>query len=1043
MKRNCILFYLIGLLALAGCQQEEFDTQDSDFKKVREGDKVELGFSLVTSEFNEVTTRMSIEAENNWDVVWVAQFKPDGVMAGSPKKYTNLDENITVEAVSGENTFYFVTNVDTNPFVKAQDVPITNISELSDCIFSIDDLGYFDTASKLAMVGMWKGPLVEEVLAPGDNTKLVLKKIVVFAKRLTSKINIIVDAELVNESFLNKTISIEKLQLCAAPLQASYAEGSKASSSDLVRDFEEETFTSQGPKGTYVSKTYYILENMHGDVSNSDGPKQKGSYAPKVAGKDLATHVKIRAFIDDGTNTGNVDYRVYLGKDDNKNFDIERNYHYTITIRIYGRGDITTDVRVESIDELYELQYRRPNNAPATTRGSETRQITAEDQYWGWTTAASSSSNSQDHLTVHTNGVPWTLASMTYVTAPAISGYVWSDLAMEYCAPSSVDWLTVVAGEPIPADSKIRIKTGLNLTASDRTVTFAVKLHGVDNSITREWRVQQRKSDSQFNMPSYSLFPAAAGVYSMAVRAAGPTMWRFSSKTSNLITFVGTTGNNGFKTDATEWQQGHGAILFSVTDRGNLTNNFATRDLGEIHVEYKGSDGETPTPVLARLFQLATAEKMLATITTGTYQFAYNYSSHSLFTTVVGFQYSNSNYPAAIPWALNMIDGPESNYSTDNRKVGVPSPVTGKENTLKIFNTLDKKAAEVLTTVPSHVNVVGTPIFTPAGICMSLNENYWEITDVNDSRFEWYLPSRNEALMDVMVSMLQLKRGGRGVNYTIWTSTTSTGSAVNAFFAGTGVDVSSNFSTASSVRCIRKKKEADMPELAYPYVKNVANTPVVVVREDGKGYVDTYRDKPAVINPWTRYYHIGYPLRYYKTPQGLVGFAPDGDGPVETLEWTLAPKFQVAKQDVGASMVWYVASGWAGNLDFKNLADPVTGCESYTETGENGVIYNDWRLPTELELRIMGLLGAGTSAAANDKILQRGGTLFSDIPGFILMNGRYWSGTEYQTATESGTRANYVEILDLNTNNAPIAGTATGRMNTAKVRCVRDIDRFQ
>lgn len=1050
MKRNSILLYIIGLLALAGCQQEEFDTKDTDFKKVHEGDVVDLGFSLITSDFDEVTTRMSTEDENRWDNVWVAQFDSNGDMvASSPQMYTNSAENLNVEAMTGENTFYFITNVDTDPFVNTQGNRITNVTELKDCIFKINSLDYFDTATKLPMVGVWKGPLIEDILKPGDATQLVLRKIVVFAKRLTSKINIIVEADLVNETFQRKQIYIEKLQLCAAPLQASYGEGSNVSSADLVGDFDEETFTSQGPSGTYASKTYYVLENMYGDAANEEGAKKKGNFAPKVDGKDLATYVKIRAFIDDGTSTGSVDYRVYLGKDAEKNFDIERNYHYTITIKIHGRGDITTDVRVASIADLYELQYRRPNNQPATNRYSETSKITAEDEYWGWTKPVTSAST--DHLTVHTNDVDWTLASMTYTTAPANSSYVWDGLVMQYSAPGTDTWHDVVVDAPIPSDSRIRIKTGLNYTASVRTVTFQVKLHGVANSITREWKVEQAKSDSQFNMPNYSLFPGTEGVYSMAVRAAGPTMWRFTSKTSSLITFVGTVGAGGFKSDANEWQQGHGAILFSVTDRGNFTDSYAARDLGNVNVEFKGSEEETPTPFMARLFQLATAEKMLQTLDVPTRRrFAFNYSSHSLFTTVVGFQFNGGTANPTIHWALNMLDGPETNYRTDNKLVNVPSPVTGKENTLKIFNKMDRKAAEVLASVPANPGVVGTPIFTPAGICMSLNEDYWEIQTVDDPRFQWYLPSRNEALMDVMVSMLQLYNGGNGVNTTIWTSTTpTTASAVNAYFAGSSVDVSSNYSVTSAVRCIRKKTGADIPDLAYPYVKNVANTPVVVTREDGKGYVDRYRNTPSPIVPSTRYYHMGYPLRL-SPPYGL---APDGDGPMGTRQWTLAPKFQVAKKDVnaGATAVWYVACGWGANefplvgnytQEYTSLASSATGCESYTETDANGVTYSDWRLPTEMELRIMGLLGAGTSAAAKDKILQKGGVVFSDIPGFTRMSGRYWSGTEYQTATEVGTRANYVEILDLNTNNAPLAGTAINRnTNKYKMRCVRDIDR--
>lgn len=1044
MKKKNILLYIIGLLAIYGCRQEFLDEWNTKPIIVNEGDQVKLNFSLVTSDFSSVSTRMTTDEENLWDVVWVAQFDENGDIAGTPQSYGNEAEMLNITALSGENTLYFVTNVTTDPFLKADGTNIANLTELKEITYKIEELTDIEDAKKIVMVGAWKGELIGNIISGGGN-QLILNEIVVYVRRITSKINIVIEATLPNVDFQEKKITVEKMQLCAVPVQATFVTGSRVMSADQLKDFEEEVYSAPTDGAyTYNSQSYYVLENMQGEATGNDGgAPMKGNYAPKDAqGGDLATYVKIRAYIDDGVNAGYVDYRVYLGKNADKSFDIERNFHYTITIKIQGRGpkDITTDVRIESIDDLHQMQLQTPDGYRATNRGAETSNINADNTFWGWN--GPETDRSINHLKVYTGGAEWTLESLTYTTMPISSGYQWEGLYLQYNTPDLGDeWRTVEKDVPVPANAKIRLITGNNSSSYDRTATISLKLYNVPGSVIRQWRVRQYKGASAFNIPSFSFFPGEAGTYAIAIRSAGSTAWKFDSKTvaDNQLEFVGTVGDIGFTDDIDKWQTGHGSVLFKVSGRGQFTNTNVHRDLGTVTMRYKASLEAAETSTLeTKVNQLATADQMLLTKNAPTgRRFAFDYTSDPLFETVVGFYTGGGG----IPWSINMLDGDHTSYDDNKGLVGTTSPVTGKENTLEIFKKMDKEAAKALAQVPSSVGFTGTPVFSPAGICMSMNKEYWNIESVDDENFQWYLPSRNEALMDVFVSMLGLTNGGNGIRTSIWTSTVnaSTTKENSAYFAGSGVDVSAYYSVVSNVRCIRRKKDEEITSQTYPYLKNVDNTPVVIVREDGKGFVDRYRPKPTP-SPSERYYHIDYPLRF-TTPE--YDPAADGRGPIATLDLSMSPKFQVAKQNATASpVIWYIGAGWIGNLNFKNIAtDPETGCQAYVEEGEGGVRYTDWRLPTEMELRLIGLLGAGMTAGDNQKyILQKGGAKFTDIPGFVRMDGNFWTGTEYISAKEQDLRANYMTIRNFGHIDFPLRGTAMNRTNnTMNVRCVRDV----
>lgn len=106
----------------------------------------------------------------------------------------------------------------------------------------------------------------------------------------------------------------------------------------------------------------------------------------------------------------------------------------------------------------------------------------------------------------------------------------------------------------------------------------------------------------------------------------------------------------------------------------------------------------------------------------------------------------------------------------------------------------------------------------------------------------------------------------------------------SAYFAGTTVDVSANYSSSSIVRCVRDNKNV---EKTYPYLTNISGNPVIVSYEKVNGVEKGYVD----VNPMTTgtysYYRLGSPcvslkkIRYLtcrekvRQTQTGVTFPPD------------------------------------------------------------------------------------------------------------------------------------------------------------------------
>lgn len=977
---NRYFIYILSLILVAGifsCTEEELEQT----AKIPAGQEHQVRVRLQTSDF--VMVRSLTESdENRIDSVWVAQFDESGhrvanSMDGISYVYP-ADGIFTITATtSGANDhkLYFVTNMFTDPFA--------GVNEESDFLaksYEYDDLVHTD---RLVMVGV-----CETALTGNISTHDML----VYIDRLAAKLEIIVQADLDKlGNFQNKKIAVKSIKIGSTTKEMKMGDGSKSVTDTDVYDLPEVTFSAPDPSSSssffiYKAPIMYVLENMHGDLGNSQA-NEKNNFAPLDSGKDIATYLLITAEMDNGEKQGIVEYKVYLGDDASRNFDITRNTHYTITVTLIGNTSSDFDARIET-DKLATLRILKPDGTPATTRESET--ILVESDVTSWDGGG---------YYINSGNENWSFS----VTVP--SGNSWASLRYQSGGFLTTD--AYVNGNNGDPNGKFVIVMEPNLSALQRTAT--IEFFVVNNGITykRIWKITQKPNTNLISIPTPVFIQSNAGYYAIPVRAAVGVEWKCkSSSDATNFKIQDHITNSGIRKGSTgSVDDGSGLIILDVNQYTGTSPG--TERTTTLKIDYR-TPGETSFTELSMVVRQLPAKSVY----TGT---IYNYQSST-----------SSPYEelilsgTAMRWAINDLG--DKYLENSSLLSGVSSKRDGDVNTYKIYEKLDKRM--IVDMPKGGYTMAGFSAITPAGACAMLNDSFDpNATDGGLSganSLKWYLPANYEGIWNTTSSLFFNDARGR----TYWSSTVeASGNRYGAYTLG-AIDITllqGNPENGLYVRCVRKTNP--VPAKTYPYMSiNAHGEPIIVTKENisgtDHGYTSTTVGATSTI--------VGYPLRFtQKNPDGTPGFGPDGTGPIKSSENTLAPKFQVASKDISGTNVWLVASGW--NASVTDFADPKTGCAAYNEGG-----YSDWRLPTNAELRIMALLGAGINAANLPN--NPGSDSFSSVSGFVRMSGTYLTGRDYIGSSESGTRVYYVAIDADN-----IRGSAVFKTNTNRARCVRDI----
>lgn len=1082
-----ILSVLFGAVMLTGCTDDAFQPAGGgavDQTGVPEG-FLRARVNLVASGFDVVRTKsLTNQQEHEWSHVVVGQFDHENKLVTTSVQKHSYGSNgnfdmILKKSNGDENLIYFITNYGdvsgaltdskNNPFMKpGTSEYVADLDEFKSMVYTPDstDNASISAGDKLVMIGSIKTVVADEPTP--------VSSILVYVDKLTAKLDVQIKAsqsisDPINHPFNASTLSITGLKIVNVPKHAAFsAEGDQIINQENLASIDATLVDAGGDlvKTYNTSESYYILENrMHDDAvplqPTEDYQKGIEQYKNQAAIDhgiaDLATYLLIEGNLNDGRHVGKATWKIYLGENNVDNFNIKRNTHYTITVQIDGAGIVTSDIRVNK-NNLYVRELRYLNGRYASNRSPETSYPGPNDNNWGNLVSPAPIAD-PTYLYMDAGDKTWGFR-LTGMNGAALPD--WPGLSLSYLPladPNATDpgnivgmnvqqarakWLAdnvennwktppgLTSGTGLPSGARVRINIGPNSTPSERTV----ELHYFndlepDPKTTRVWRLVQSAGE-MLNVVQRNFFPSEAGRYGVMVRAHENTYWKLQAGSDSNFTFAGAANSKGEITQTdlnTGYVKGHGTILFDTRQYTGVPYLSMTLSV-RTYVEDPNVNPESDyvdKPVY--IYQMASADNFVATKDRPTGRYVYDYSTDPLFETMFA-------YPTAIPMGINLLEEGKA-YNLDESLYGAYSTTDGKENTLKIFQKLEKYVAE--NTIHSGMGLTAPPVFSPAGICMMMNKNWQTITSKDDPDFEWYLPARYHGLMGATYVMLGIEGIGNASQASFWTSTVPLTKPKeerhSAYFAGTSVDVSANYSATSAVRCVRDNKNVVK---SYPYLtEDYAGNPVVVTYEkvggEEKGFV---KIKTGSGN--YSVYKLGKPLRF--TEEGQASNF-DGVGPSDPNWSYLSPKFRVAKQDAvisGSSLSgqWTAASGWK-DADATDIATPATGCAAYNEDGTG------WRVPSELEMRMILLLGGGIGSApgsvAQVPAVQTGGKSFTDfVPsGFNYLgttNGiSYWANRKYQ----GGNRIAYLSVSGKW--ETAINGSALDWDKAAFVRCVRDM----
>ena len=241
--------------------------------------------------------------------------------------------SVALYETTGDTKIYFVANVGPDRFQKFSAGDSSVDSDVTLKSFEASTLAFASEAAVsadgvLPMIGSYEG---SSVIASGT----------VQMKRLVAKISFSFSIDVPGtEKFTPSRVSLRSAASCtrfSAPAVPTGTTGlyPDAASSDNFINYPAVSVSGTG-SFTY---TWYVPENLRGVVAGLE-PSEKGSENAPAG----STFIEIGGDYQRGSALTDVTYTIYLGENASTDFNVVRNYHYTVSSTIKGLN--SRDLRV-------------------------------------------------------------------------------------------------------------------------------------------------------------------------------------------------------------------------------------------------------------------------------------------------------------------------------------------------------------------------------------------------------------------------------------------------------------------------------------------------------------------------------------------------------------------------------------------------------------------------------------------------------------------------------------------------------------------------
>lgn len=259
--------------------------------------------------------------------IWVFQYNSAGNQITAPHYYTlpantTASANVNVMLRPATNcTVYIIANMNSNTRFNGVDVSTLAKLEAVTHTFATEDEVYGGTNKNLLMSGS-SGSLT---IKAGESNTLGTISLKRMLAMITFKYKFAT-------ADLGTKLKVTRITLNSVPntLKVGASTGTYPPTVDTPLEYSVIT--------TPVAETYYtayVPENLRGTTSNTD-EKNKNKDAPAGA-------ICIKLYIDSEVDGGSYVYTVYPGENNKNDFNIRRNYKYTLTLNLKSS---VTDSRV-------------------------------------------------------------------------------------------------------------------------------------------------------------------------------------------------------------------------------------------------------------------------------------------------------------------------------------------------------------------------------------------------------------------------------------------------------------------------------------------------------------------------------------------------------------------------------------------------------------------------------------------------------------------------------------------------------------------------